>query len=52
MGTSDQKNKELANKLTVVERAHLSAEASLKNVEAQAEDQRKQLHMTKIKLAT
>ena len=48
MGTAEQKNKELASKLVVEERAHLSAEASLKNVE----DQRKKLHLTKIKLAT
>ena len=52
MGASEQKNKELANKLTAVDRAHLSAKAGLKNAEIQAEDQRKQLHMTEIELAT
>ena len=52
LGASEQKNKELANKLTAVDRAHLSAKAGLKNAEIQAEDQCKQLHMTEIELAT
>ena len=52
LGASEQKNKELANKLTAVDRAHLSAKAGLKNVEIQVEDQRKQLHMAEIKLVT
>ena len=41
LGASNQKNKELVDKLTFVERARLSAEVGLKNVEAKAEDQRK-----------
>ena len=52
LGTSEQKNKELASKLIEEERARLSAEASLKNVENQAENQRKKLHIIEIKLAT
>ena len=48
----NKKNKELVDKLTVVDRAHLSAKAGLKNAEIQAEDQCKQLHMTEIELAT
>ena len=39
LGASDQKNKELANKLTAVERVCLSAETGLKSAEIQAEDQ-------------
>ena len=35
-----------------MKRARLSAEAFLKSVEAQAEDQCKQLHITEIKLVT
>ena len=52
MGASEPKNKELADKLTAADRARLSTEAGLKNVEIQAEDQRKQLHMTEIELVT
>ena len=48
LGTAEQKNKELANKLVAEERAHLSAKVGLKN----AEDQRKKLHLTEIELAT
>ena len=48
LGASEQKNKELANKLVAEERAHLSAEAGLKN----AKDQLKKLYLTEIKLAT
>ena len=47
-----QEKTELAPKLITVERAHLSAEAGLKSLETQAEDQRKQLHMIEIELAT
>ena len=47
-----EKHTELANKLIVVERERLSAEEGLKNAEAQAEDQRKQLYTTEIELAT
>ena len=52
LGALKQKHMELANKLTAAERARLSAKAGLMSVEIQAEDQRKQLHMTEIKLAT
>ena len=52
LGASEQKNKELADKLTAVDRARLSVEAGLKNTEIQAKDQHKQLHMTEIELAT
>ena len=48
----NKKNKELVDKLTVVDRAYLSAKAGLKNAEIQAKDQCKQLHMTEIELAT
>ena len=43
---------ELAKKLTTTERARLSAKASLKSAETQAEDQCKQLHITEIELTT
>ena len=52
LGAFKQEHMELANKLTAAERARLSAKAGLKSIEIQAEDQRKQLHMTEIKLAT
>lgn len=52
MGTSKQKNKELASKLMAEEKARLSAEAGLKNAEDQAKDQRKRLYHTEIELAT
>ena len=48
----NKKNKELVDKLNVVDRAHLSAKAGLKNAEIQAKDQCKQLHMIEIELAT
>ena len=38
--------------MTALERAHLNVEADLKSTETQAENQRKQLHITEIKLAT
>ena len=52
LGAVEQKNKELSSKLVAKERAQLSAEAGLKNADDQAEDQRKKLHLTEIKLAT
>ena len=52
MGTSEQKNKELASKLVAEERARLSAEAGLKNVKDQAKNQHKKLYLTEIELAT
>ena len=48
LGASEQKNRELANKLVAKERACLNAEAGLKN----ARDQLKKLYLTEIKLAT
>ena len=52
LGALKQEQTELANKLTIAERARLSAEAGLKSLETQVEDQHKQLHMTEIELAT
>ena len=52
LGALKQEQIELANKLTASKKACLSAEAFLKSTEAQAEDQRKQLHLTEIELAT
>ena len=46
------KNQELVAKLTAEERARKSVEADLKNVQDQAEDQRKKLYLTEIELAT
>ena len=43
---------QLAEKLKAVESAHQNAEAGLKTVEAQAEDQHKQLYTTQLNLAT
>ena len=42
----------MTKKLREVESTHLCAEASLKTTEAQAEDQRKKLYTTELKLAT
>ena len=42
----------MAEKLKAAESAHQSAEAELKNIEAQDEDQRKQLYTTQLNLAT
>ena len=42
----------MSEKLKVADHAHLSAEADLKTVERQAEDQRQKLHLTEIDLAT
>ena len=52
LGATEQKNKELDNKLVAKERARLSAEARLKNAEDQVKDQCKKLHLTEIELAT
>ena len=51
MGALKQERVKLSDKLIAADRAHQSAEAGLKNVEMQVEDQCKQLHMTKIELA-
>ena len=42
----------MSEKLKVADHARLSAEADLKTVERQAEDQRQKLHLTEIDLAT
>ena len=47
-----QEKVELSDKLVEVKRARLSAEVGLKIAERQAEDQRQQLHITEIDLAT
>jgi len=52
LGALKEEQKKLDNKLTVVERERSSALASLKNVEAQVEDQRKLLNTMELELAT
>ena len=52
LGVAEHKNKELVTKLATKKSSRLSAEVGLKNVEAQAEDQRKKPHITEIELAT
>ena len=52
LGALKQEQTELANKLIASERARQSAEAGLKSLETQAEDQRQQLRITEINLAT
>lgn len=51
-GMLNHEKTRLANKLKVAENWRKSAEVRLKNVEAQAEDQRKELYMTQLNLAT
>ena len=50
--TAKQECKELASKLITEEKERISAETKLKNAQVQAEDQRKLLYQTEIKLAT
>ena len=52
MGALKQEQMELTNKMTTLERASLTAKAFLKSTEAQVKDQRQQLHITEIELAT
>ena len=52
LGALKQKQMELTNKMTTLERASLTAEAFLKSTEAQVKDQRQELHITEIELAT
>ena len=47
-----QEQVEMSEKLKATDQAYLSAEAGLKTVERQAEDQRQKLHLAKIDLAT
>jgi len=42
----------MSEMLKAADQAHLSAEASLKTIERQVEDQRQKLHLTEIDLAT
>ena len=52
LGALKQEQAQLFDKLVAMDKARLSAEAGLKNVKMQAEDQHKQLHMIEIELAT
>ena len=52
LGVANHKKTQLAEMLKAVERTQKSAEAGLKNAEAQAEDQRKELYTTQLNLAT
>ena len=52
LGAAKEENKELFSKLVAEERERKSAQAGLKNVEMQAEDQRNLLYQTEIELAT
>ena len=52
MRATKEENKELLSKLTTEERERRNAKAGLKNAQTRAEDQRKLLYQTKIKLAT
>ena len=52
LGTLKQEKAELTDKLVEAERAHSNAEAGLKTAKRQAEDQRQQLYIIEIDLAT
>ena len=52
LGTAEQKNQELATKLTAEERGRKSAKVGLKNAQDQAREQCKKLHYAEIELAT
>ena len=52
LGTANHEKTQLAKKLKAAKSAHQSTKVGLKNVEAQAEDQRKQLYTTQINLTT
>ena len=52
LATAKQKNKEITTKLAAEDRGRKSAEAGLKNVQAQAEEHRKKLHYVEIEVAT
>ena len=52
LGVANHKKTQLAEMLKAIERTQKSAEAGLKNAEAQAEDQRKELYTTQLNLAT
>ena len=52
LGVANHEKTQLAEKFKAVESARQSAEAGLKNAEAQTEDQRKELYTTQLNLAT
>ena len=52
LGSTNHEKIQLAEKIKVAENGRKSAEAGLKNAEAQAEDQRKELYTTQLNLAT
>ena len=52
LGALKQEHYKLSEKLKEVESGRKSAEASLKNAESQAEDQRQKLYVTETNLAT
>ena len=52
LGVVNHEKTQLAEKFKAVESARQSAEAGLKNAEAQAEDQHKELYTTQLNLAT
>ena len=52
LGVANHEKTQLAEKLKAVESVRKSAEAGLKNTEAQAEDQCKELYTTQLNLAT
>ena len=52
LAIANYKKRQLAEKLKAAENARQSVEVGLKNAEAQAEDQRKQLYTTQLNLAT
>ena len=52
LAIANYKKRQLAEKLKAAKNARQSVEVGLKNAEAQAEDQRKQLYTTQLNLAT
>ena len=52
LGALKQEQIEMSEQLKAADQAHLSAEADLKTVERQAENQCQKLHLTEIDLAT
>ena len=52
LGVANHEKTQLAKKLKVAKSTRKSAEVGLKNVEAQAKDQRKELYTTQLNLAT
>ena len=52
LGVANHEKTQFAEKLKAVESTRQSAEAGLKNAEAQVKDQRKELYTTQLNLAT